>query len=423
MSCPAQGNFFTDPALIINPYPYYESVRARGSVYVEPNYGVFVVSGYDEAVAILKDHKTFSSCIAATGPLPPLPFSPEGDDISEQIEKNRHLLPYSGFVVTLDRPGHAEPRKLLSLLFAQERDDEKRAFLRELANRQIDRFIDRQALELVYEYASPFATISIANLLGVPLNDCEEFCAKLSENRPSIERGQEDEAAQHKKALELLAGYFSKYIEERRRRPSGDSLSDLANGKLADGSLPDIADITRLATFVFGAGQDTSVRLIASAFRILAERQDVQSKLRSDRKLIPSFIEEALRYESPFKSVFRLARSSTSVAGITIPAGAVVMILLGAANRDPRRFDRPNEFIIDRRSRGHLAFAGGIHRCPGAGLARAEARATIEAFFDRTASIDISEAKHGPADARRYDFETTYLMRALKVLHLEFLSS
>jgi cytochrome P450 len=128
-----------------------------------------------------------------------------------------------------------------------------------------------------------------------------------------------------------------------------------------------------------------------------------------------------LRLETPIQGSFRLARRTTSVGGIELPAGTTVFVAPGAANRDPRQFEKPNEFDLDRdNGRQHLAFAHGIHTCAGAPLARAEARVTIERFLDRMADIAIDASRHGPAGARHYDYVSTYFLQGLTKLYLEF---
>jgi cytochrome P450 len=163
------------------------------------------------------------------------------------------------------------------------------------------------------------------------------------------------------------------------------------------------------------------VRLLGAALQCIGERPDLQKLLREDRRRIANFIEETLRIESPVKGDFRLSRVPTTIGGVFLPAGTTLMVLNGAANRDPRRFERPDEFRIDRaNARDHLTFGLGIHTCPGAPLARAEARVSLERLLDRMADIRISEAVHGPAGARRYDYVPTYILRGLQRLQLEF---
>jgi cytochrome P450 len=155
--------------------------------------------------------------------------------------------------------------------------------------------------------------------------------------------------------------------------------------------------------------------------QLIAEQPELQATLRGDRARIPNFIEETLRYDGPIKGDFRLARVSATVGGVDVPAGSTVMIVAGAANRDPRRFECPAEFRPDRpNARQHLAFGHGIHTCPGAPLARAEARISLERILDRMADIAISEAEHGPSGERRYRYAPTYILRGLTHLHVTY---
>ncbi len=143
--------------------------------------------------------------------------------------------------------------------------------------------------------------------------------------------------------------------------------------------------------------------------------------MRADRSLIPTFIEDCLRMDSPAKSVFRMPSKTTTLGDTPVPAGTTVMVSPGAANRDSRRFDDPHEFQLGRRNvREHIAFSRGIHSCPGAPLARVEGRVSIERILDRLADITISAEKHGPIDARRYDYEPTFILRGHTALNIEF---
>jgi cytochrome P450 len=143
--------------------------------------------------------------------------------------------------------------------------------------------------------------------------------------------------------------------------------------------------------------------------------------LRDERDLIPPFIEECVRTESPLQAQFRLARVPAQVGDLDVAAGTHVLLLPGAANRDPRQFDHPDDFRLDRvNGRQHLGFGFGIHACAGAPLARAEGNVSIRRLLDRMADIRVSEAEHGPPGARRYEYTPIYLMRGLEHLHLEF---
>jgi cytochrome P450 len=221
--------------------------------------------------------------------------------------------------------------------------------------------------------------------------------------------------------LEFLYDKFTSYVEDRRREPRNDVLTQMAQATYPDGSVPDVIDVVRVASNLFAAGQETTVRLLGAAFQLLGERADLQERLRSDQSRIPNFVEEVLRVESPIKGDFRLARVPTSIGGVDVPAGTTVMLVNGAANRDPRKFDRPAEFDPDRpNAREHLAFGHGIHFCLGAPLARTEGRVAVQRMLERTSCILVSDAAHGAPDARRFRYVPTYMLRGLQALHLNF---
>jgi cytochrome P450 len=411
-------DFFTDGSLVDDPYPYFEHLRGKCPVTHMPHHGVVAVTGYEEAVEVYRNHEVYSSANSFLGPFPPLPFTPEGDDISAQIEAHRTELPLHEHMVTMDPPEHTAQRGLLKRLLTPKRLKENEEFMWRLADRQIDLFFSEGKLELLNDYAKPFALLVVADLLGVPEEEHDLFRDRLTTSRARSLDAAEEVVSN---PLEWLDAQFSGYIEDRRRNPRADVLTDLATATLPDGSLPEVIDVVRLATFLFAAGQETTARLLSGALLMIAEQPEVQELLRADRSKVGLFVEETLRMESPVKADFRLVRSTTNLAGVDLPAGTPVVVLPGAVNRDPRRFECPAEFRLDRENgREHMAFGRGVHSCPGGPLARVEARVSIERFLDRMADIRIDEAEHGPVDARRYTYEPTYLLRGLSNLHLEY---
>lgn len=222
-------------------------------------------------------------------------------------------------------------------------------------------------------------------------------------------------------ALAWLDDWFGRYIEDRRRAPGDDVLTHLALATYPDGSTPEVTAVVRTATFLFAAGQETTARLLAVALKYLCEYPELQEELRAHPERIPDFIEEALRIESPVKADFRLARRSATIGGVDIAPGTPVMLLNGAANRDPRRFGQPSEFRLDRgNARDHIAFGRGAHSCPGGPLARVEGRVSIQRILERMRDIRLCEEHHGPPGARRFDYEPTWVLRGLHQLHIEF---
>jgi cytochrome P450 len=411
-------DFFTDPALIPDPYPYFDHLRARCPVLARPEQGVLAVTGHSEALTVYKD-PAFSSCVSVAGPFSGLPFEPEGDDIGSLIEQHRSQIPMSEHIVTQDPPEHARTRGLLSRLLTPKRLKENEDFMWRLADEQLDEFGSRGRCEFLDHYARPFSGLVIADLLGVPIEDHEEFREVFS---GKFSGGvQDDSVTRAHNPLEYLDEKFTAHITERRRAPREDVLTELAQAKYPDGSTPDVIDVVRLATFLFAAGQETTTKLLSFGVRTLAENPELQMLLREDRSRIPNFVEETLRMESPVKCHFRMARTRTSIGDTEVPAGSTVMLLPGASNRDARKFEQPDEFRIDRPNvREHLAFGRGNHSCPGAPLARAEGRISLNRILDRMGDIAIAEAEHGPPNARRYTYDPTWQMRGVSELHLEF---
>jgi cytochrome P450 len=418
-------DYFTDADTAQDPYAYWEHLREQGPVAREPHYGVVAVTGHAEVQAAFKDHRSFSAVNAIGGPFPPLPFTPEGDDISAQIEAHRHLFPIFEHMVVMDPPEHEKARSLLGRLLTPRRLQENEEYIWRLADRQIDEFIARGRCELLGEYGKPFATLAIADLLGVPEEDRPKLRRNLGAGEaPDHNVGSLGGEPVGSNPLRYLDDLFSGYLADRREHPREDVLTGLATATYPDGSVPPVIEVVRPATFLFGAGQETVVKLLSSAVRVLGDRPDLQERLRADRSLIGPFIEEALRFESPTKVDFRLARTSTTLGGVPIKAGTVLMLCLGAANRDPRKFERPDEFDLDRKNvREHIAFGRGIHTCAGAPLARVEGRVTLNRLLDRFAHFEVDAAVHGPPDRRSYHYEPTFLLRGLTELHLTFTPS
>jgi cytochrome P450 family 150 subfamily A5 len=415
-------DFFHGNELVEDPYPYFEQLRAQGPVTREPHHDVVMVTGYEEAIEVYRDTASFSSCNAVTGPFPGFPVPLDGDDVSALIDQHRDELPMSDQLPTFDPPVHTAHRALLMRLITPKRLKENEEFMWRLADRQIDEFLAAGECEFISEYAGPFAMLVVADLLGVPEADHDRFRERLGAggHKHTGTVGSTGSGSLQHSPLEFLYEQFTTYIEDRRRDPRHDVMTGLATATFPDGSTPEVIDVVRIAANLFAAGQETTVRLLGTALQLMGDRRDLQRRLRDDPERIPNFIEEALRIESPIKGDFRLSRVTTRIGEVEIPAGTTVMVINGAANRDPRRFDAPAEFDLDRvNARQHIAFGHGAHTCPGAPLARAEARITLMRLLDRTRDIRISETAHGPAGARRYEYAPTYILRGLRKLHLE----
>ncbi len=413
-------DFFADASLLEDPYPYFDHLRSKCPILPTEPHGVMAVSGYEEASEIYLDPENFSSCNSVIGPFAAFPVPLEGDDVGAIVDEYRDQLPMAEHMVTMDQPMHTRERSLIMRLLTPKRLKENEAFMWSLADRQIDEFAGDGHCEFIAAYSQPFAMLAVADVLGVPVEDHQRFREGFGlTGNPGQLGGAGDGMAGN--ALNWLDDWFSEYIEDRRRQPRGDVLTDLALATYPDGTTPDVTSVVRTATFLFAAGQETTARLLAVGLKYLCEYPELQDELREHNERIPGFIEEALRIESPVKADFRLARKSTTVAGVDIAAGTPVMLLNGAANRDPRLFDAPDEFRVDRpNAKVHIAFGRGPHACPGGPLARVEGRVSIARILERMRDIRLSEEHHGPPGDRRFEYEPTWVLRGLHKLHIEF---
>jgi cytochrome P450 len=414
-------DFFSDESLVEDPYPYFDQLRSACPVLRLPHLGVVAVTGYEESFEVYRDTDTFSSCNSVVGPFAAFPVPLGGDDVGEIVDRYRDQLPMHEHMVTMDPPDHTRERALLMRLLTPKRLKDNEAFMWRLADQQLDEFVGEGRCEFIGAFAQPFAMLVVADLLGVPEEDHRRFREGfgLSVSPGQVGAGEQDDADLN--PLAWLDEWFTSYVEDRRREPRQDVLTRMALATYPDGTTPDVTAVVRTATFLFAAGQETTARLLATALKRLAEHPELQDELREHRDRIPSFVEEALRIESPVKADFRLALRSTTIAGVDVTAGTPVMLLNGAANRDPRRFECPAEFRVDRPDAGaHIAFGRGAHSCPGGPLARAETRVSLERVLDRMGDIRLSEEHHGPPDARRFAYERTWVLRGLTRLHLEF---
>jgi cytochrome P450 len=408
-----ERDFFSDPEIIQEPAPYYAALRELGTVVREPHHGVFLISGIEEILAVYADLESFSSIAAPLGPFIPLPKPAAGESLADMVKNRRAEIPLSDLLVTLDPPTHGAHRSLLNKLFTPNRLKENEEFMWTLADRLIDEFADGGEVEFCAAYAGPFTLLVIADLLGVPREHHETFRGWLGKNIAGA-TGDSEGKPSGDQVFANLYPYFTRYIEERRATPGNDVMSQLANARFPDGELPEVIDVVRIAAIMFAAGQETTARLLGTGMRILAEQPALAEELRANPEGIRNFIEECLRLESPIKGPFRLALRDTKLAGVDIPAGSILMAMNGAANRDPRVFTDGDRFDARRaNARRNIAFGHGEHFCPGASLARTEARISFErllARLDGFALVDASALTYAPS----------FLIRGLNDLPLRF---
>ena len=253
----AESDFFSDPALVAEPRPYFDAMRARCPVVRESHHGTMMVTGYHAVMDVLtRKDDSFSSAVSVIGPIPPLPFEPEGDDITAQIEAHRDALPWAEHLVCFDGRKHAEHRALLTSLLTHKRLKQNEEYLRELADRLIDGFIAQGRCNAVNAYGHATTTYAISDLMGIPMADRAELLELIGAPPSQI-----DGDAAHKigsDPLIFMKPRFDTYLRDRLENPRDDLMSELIHSRFKDGSVPDFDVVSGLARFLFGAGQDTT---------------------------------------------------------------------------------------------------------------------------------------------------------------------
>lgn len=353
-----RNRFPQDHSFLLDPFPWYARMRRESPVLGDAQSGSWIAFSYEEAQRVLTDYGTFSSKV---------PFPPEQKDFTQSPN-------------FIDPPRHKSIRSLVQQAFTRKRVEEMEPRITELVHELIDAIQARDETDLVAEFAVPLPVIVIAEILGVPVEDREDF-KRWSDGAVSNEQDQT--------AIRDLANYFRRLIEERSGENRGDLISALVAAQEADGTVLSEQELVDFCIVLLVGGNETTTTLIANAVLCLDEHPEALERLRDDRTLVPSAIEETLRYRSPVQMMRRSSVAETELGGVTIPAGQFILAHLGSANRDEGRFESPEEFRIDRKPNRHIAFGQGIHFCLGAPLARLEAKVALEALLERLPNLRV----------------------------------
>ena len=357
-----------------DPYPELADLRESTPVLKVGGEGetppMFVVSRHDDVARVLLDGETFSSSMLA---------EVMGPAMGEHI------------ILGMDEPEHRRHRALVGTAFRQkmlvrwERD-----LVRRVVDELIDTFVDAGHAELVRQFTFQFPAQVIGGVLGLPCEDFPQFqvwaSAIISVNS-AWERGIAASVA--------LKEYLAGVLEERRAHPRDDLVSDLAVAEL-DGERLDDEEIFSFLRLLLPAGVETTFRSSGNFIHALLTHPDQLEALRLDRSLMPQAIEEALRWEPPLLITSRIVTRDTELRGISVPAGANVTVMLGAANRDPRRYNAPDRFDIFRDPKQHISFGHGPHMCLGMHLARMETRVAVDALLDRLPDLRLDPEGDDP---------------------------
>ncbi len=375
-----------DVAINADPYPVYRRLREEAPVYYNETHDFFAVSQFADVEKGLLDAQTY---ISGKG------------GIIELIKADIEMPP--GVIIFEDPPTHTIHRRLLSRAFTPRRVAELEPKIREFCALSLDPLVGSDRFDFIADLGAQMPMRVISMLLGIPESDQEA----VRDHVDASLRTKEGEPMQVSENF-VTGAMFADYVDWRADHPSDDIMTELLNVEFTD-ETGTVRKLTRneLLTYLevlAGAGNETTTRLIGWTAKVLADHPDQRAELVADPSMIPNAIEEVLRYESPAPHVGRcVARQDLVVHGTEVPAGSVMLFLLGSANRDDRRFPDGDTFDIHRSDGRHLTFGNGIHLCMGAALARMEGVIALEEVLTRFPKwdIDLENARLSPTSTVR----------------------
>jgi cytochrome P450 len=367
---------------IQDPYPLYARMLSGGPVHPIGESAFHAVCTWDAVNEVVGRPADFSSNLTATmtyqdGKVGAYPMG--------ELDGDTQAL------ATADDPTHAAHRKLLVPQLAGKRIRALESLVVETEDRLWNEGVQSGGIEWMAAMANRLPMTIVTRLIGIPDLDADEVM-RLGYASTKVVEGlaDQDELAAAEVALMELAGYINEHFQGAAADPQDNLLGDLATARAA-GELTDLTALNIMAT-LFSAGGESTAALIGSAAYVLATRPDIQGRVRENPDLLGAFLEEVLRYEPPFRGHYRHVVRDTTLHGVDLGAGSRLVLLWGAANRDPSHFDDANDFRLDRRAgKGHIAFGKGAHFCVGAALARLEAKIVIGELLSRTSHIEATE--------------------------------
>jgi cytochrome P450 len=387
MSEPTLHAIFGVPleVFVADPYPLYHRLRSESPVYWDEQSGAWIVTRYADVAAMLRDPRFVAQ--------KPMFTEPEIAALQQITER---------WMVLRDPPAHTRLRRLVNNAFTPRIVENLRPHIEQLVGDMLERVQTAGSMELIQDLAFPLPVWVIAHMLGVPPDRHEDFkrwseaLANLSEP-PGV--ASFEALLETNEAMVEFADYFRALVDDKRRAPSEDLLSALIAAE-EQGERLSLDDVIANAVLLLFAGHETTVNLIANGVYSLLRHPDQLALLRQNPDEIKSAVEECMRFESPIQTTSRQLGEDLTWGSHTMREGEIVLLVLGAANRDPEQFRDPDRFDITRTDNRHLAFGAGVHFCVGAPLSRLEAQIAIPMLLRRMPHLRIAE---GPLVWRRWE--------------------
>jgi len=363
-----------DPQVLNDPYPAYAHLRRHAPVYRVPDHGFFVVSRYADVMNVLRQPDLFSSAAMGAAVTRPSQFTPDRDQ-PEPADPEEVVS-----IVGADGARHTRLRNVVNRGFTPGRIAALGPRVRAIAESLAAPLIEAGRCEFLEGFAVPLPVMVIAELLGVDPERRDDFRRWAAASvRAVFESVDEDEGKRIGECIVEMGDYFETVIEERRRKPGDDLVSELVRAEAEHGALTPV-EVDNFCFTLLVAGSVTTMHLLGNAMRAFVANPGEHAKLCANPRLIPGAVEEALRFDSPVQMLFRTATEDVELGETKLPQGATLGVLFGSANRDAAVFPEAERFDVTRHPKDHIAFGHGVHFCLGAALARLEARTAFEIF-------------------------------------------
>lgn len=375
------------PEIRADPYPLYRRMREQAPVYWRPD-GSPMFTRYEDCVAILRDHDRFSND-GSKSKYAEMAVEERENAVRGTMFETLNARP----MLFTDPPDHTRLRGLVNKAFTPRRVDQLRPRMQAIVDELLDEVAGAGSMDIIDQIAYPLPVIMIAELLGVPASDRDllrEWSHPLSRTIDPMDNIEPDFVNEIAGAGIAFIAYFAQLINERRRSPSDDLLSDLIAAEESGDKLTQEELIVNLVLLLI-AGHETTTNLIGNGMLALLRNPSAAAELRDDPTIIKTAVEELLRYDSPVQLDARTALEDVEIGGVLIPKKEQPVLLLAAANRDPAQFPDPDRLDLRRTPNAHIAFSSGIHFCVGASLARAEGQVAIGRMVERMPNMALAD--------------------------------
>jgi cytochrome P450 PksS len=375
----------TDARFKADPFPFYARLRAEAPVFpvtirLRGNQRAWLVTRYDDVISVLKDDRRFVKDRRNAMTPEQLKRAPRLPRMFASLERG---------LLSLDGADHNRLRALVHKAFTPRMVEQMRDQTQAVAEAALDRAERTGRMELISEFALPVPLTIIGRMLGVPEHDHAKFSRWT---RAFVSIGASSNPIFGIPSILRFMGYLRRLIKTRRTQPKDDLISALVKAQERDDQLTD-DEALAMIFLLLSAGHETTVNLIGSGMLALLQHPDQLARLREEPALITSAVEELARFVVPAETATeRYAREDVTIAGTTIPKGALVLAVIASANRDPQHFDNPDALNIARENNKHLSFGQGVHYCLGAPLSRLEAQIAIGALIKRAPALRLNAA-------------------------------